>query len=322
MRLARPLALAALLLLADAAPATAQRIRLLLEGPPVPHHVPILTAVAGGHFAREGLDPSVEAGLGSNMATVMVGQRAFDLAHVSAPVAAAAISRGSPIRVVAIYQPRTAMALVGLKGEVRLDSARAVEGLRVGVAPATTDGLALALFRRAQGMGISAMTLIPTERAEKLPDLLAGRFDVVVGDGPAMRAALLAQGQAPEVMELAAQGVALQGFGFIASEAMLDENPELLRRGLRALRAGFAAAVADPAGACAAVRAQHGLAETDAACTAALRVFLESIAAPAEADWGRQSPEAWLRMIEAMRAAGEVQGSRPPSFYFTNAVIP
>jgi NitT/TauT family transport system substrate-binding protein len=321
MRLARPLVLAVLLLLADAMPAAAQRIRLLLEGAPAPRHVPILAAVAGGHFAREGLDASVEAGLGANMATVLVGQRAFHLAHVSAPAAAAAISRGAPIRMVAIHQPHTALALVGLQGKVRLDGPRAVEGLRVGVAPATVDGLVLSLFRRAQGIGISAMTVIPTEQASKLTDLLAGRFDAVVGDGPSMRAALQAQGQVPEVMMLAGQGVALQGFGFIASQAMLDENPEMLRRGMRALRAGFAAAAADPAASCAAVRAAHDVAETDTACTAALRVFLETLAPPV-AGWGRQSPETWLRMIEAMRAAGEVQGSRPPSFYYTNAVIP
>jgi hypothetical protein len=78
-----------------------------------------------------------------------------------------------------------------------------------GVAPATVDGLVLSLFRRAQGIGISAMTVIPTEQSAKLSDLLAGRFDAVVGDGPRMRAALLAQGQVPEVMELAGQGARL-----------------------------------------------------------------------------------------------------------------
>ena len=40
------------------------------------------------------------------------------------------------------------------------------------------------------------------------------------------------------------------------------------------------------------------------------------------AGWGRQSGEAWQRMIEAMRSVGEIQGTRPPSFYFTNSVAP
>jgi len=322
MRLARRLVLAVLILLAGAASAAAERLRLVLDGAYGPQHVPILTTALRGHFERAGIELLIEPGLGANMATVLVGQRAFDLGHVSAHAAASAIARGAPIRMVAIYQPRSALALVGLKERVRLDGPKSVEGLRVGIAPGTVDSLALTLFRRAHGIGISTLTVIPTDRAAKLPDLVAGRFDVVLADAVPMRAALLAQGLEPVVMDLADQGVPLQGFGFIAHQALMNENPALARKALLALRAGFADAAADPKRACAEALARHAMAETDEQCTTALRIFLETLTPPDAPHWGRQSSEAWQRMIEAMRTAGEIQGTRPPSFYFTNAVAP
>jgi len=321
MRSARRLALAVLLLHAATASLAAEPLRLVLESAYAPHHVPILMALVQGHFARAGIEPLIEAGLGTNMVAVLVGQRAFDLGHINAPAAAVAISRGAPIRMVAIYQPRTAFGLVGLKGRVQLDRPASVEGKRLGLTPGTADTMALSLFRRANGIGTSAITVIPTDRGAKLADLAAGRLDIVIGDATFLRAGLLAIAQEPEVLELADFGVNLQGFGFVASQALLGENSDLARRALGALRAGFTAAAADPAGACRDTRARFNLADSDEICIQALTIFLASLAPPS-AGWGQQSVDAWQRMIEAMRAVGEIQGTRPTSFYYTNAVIP
>lgn len=295
---------------------------MVVEGAFVPHHVPLLLAATQGHFDRAGIQATVEPGLGANMVAVLVGQRAFDLGHLPANAAAAAIARGMRIRMVALYQPRSTLALVGIKGRVRLDGASSVEGLRVGITPGSQDAMALGMFRRAQSIGISALTITPIGRSNRLSELVEGRVDVVVGDGAALRARLLARGQEPEVLELAQYGVPLLGLGFVASQALLTSNPDLARRALAAIRAGFAEAAADPPAACRATRAGYGLADSDAACTAALTIFLAHVTPPASPDWGRQSDEAWQRMIEAMRAAGELQGTRPSSFYFTNAVVP
>ncbi len=294
----------------------------MLDGPFAPHHVPILTAQEAGHFGRAEIEPVIEPGLGPNMVAVLVGQRAFDLGQLTASVAAAAVSRGTPIRMVAIYQPRTAYAIVGLKGRVQLAGAKSIVGLQLGITPGTADSMAFALFRRAQSIAASAVTVIPVDRGAKLGELVAGRFDLVLGDGASLRAGLLAQGETPEVLDLAEYGVPLQGFGFVASEALLGSNSGLIRRALGAIRAGFVDAAADPAAACRAARARFAMSETDEACAAALVIFLAQVMPPSAAGWGQQSGEAWQRMIEAMRAGGEIQGTRPSSFYYTNAVVP
>lgn len=322
MRRARCLALAALMLLAGAVPVAAEPLRLVVDTAYQPHHVPILTAVLRGHFQRAGIELLVEAGLGANQVAVLVGQRAFDMGHVTSPAAAAAIASGTPIRMVAIYQPRTTLSLVGLQGRVRLTTPRAVEGLRLGMSPGTIDSTALALFRRAHGIGLAAMTVVPTDRGSKLTDLVSGRLDVVIGDGIAMRAALREQGQEAELLPLAELGVPLMGFGFVASQQVVAGNPALVKRALAAVRAGFVDAAADPAAACAAARPRFRMAAGEEACAATLVAFLATVMPPGEPGWGRQSIEGWQGMLEAMRAAGDLQGTRPSSFYFTNSMVP
>lgn len=322
MHRVRALFAVVLLLLSGVGPAAGEQLRLLLESGFAPHHVPILTAQERGHFARAGIQLLIEPGLGPNMVSVLVGQRAFDLGHVTAPAAAAAVSRGAPIRMVAIYQPRTALGLVGIKVRVKLETARSIEGLRLGITPGTVDSMALALFRRSQSIGVSALTVIAVDRGAKLSELVSGRLELVLGDVAIMRAGLLAMGEVPEMLELAEFGVPLQGFGFVAHQALLGENSDLVRRALTAIRAGFVDAAADPLAACRGARARHPVAESDEECAAALSIFLSYVTPPASAGWGRQSVEGWQRMIEAMRSAGEIQGTRPASFYYTNAVVP
>jgi NitT/TauT family transport system substrate-binding protein len=322
MHRARRLLLAALMLLAGAVPAAAEPLRLLVDTAYQPHHVPILTAVLRGHFQREGIELLIEPGLGPNMVAVLVGQRGFDIGQVTAPAAAAAIASGTPLRMVAIYQPRTTLALVGVQGRVRLTTPRAVEGLRMGISPGSIDTTALSLFRRAHGIGVSALTVVPTDRAGKLPDLVGGRLDVVIGDGLVLRAALREQGLEAEVLELADLGVPLMGFGFVANQTVLAANPALVKRALSAVRAGFVDAAADPAGACEAARPRFRMTATQEGCVAGLGAFLATVMPPGAPGWGRQSVEGWQAMIEAMRAAGDLQGTRPTSFYFTNNVLP
>ena len=304
------------------APAAAEPLRLVLESAYAPHHVPILTAQERGHFRRAGIELLIEPGLGPNMVAVLVGQRAFDLGHLAAPAAASAVSRGAPIRMVAIYQPRTALGIVGVKQRVRLETARSVEGLRLGITPGTVDSMSLTLFRRAQSIGVSALTVIPVERSAKLSELVAGRLELVLGDVAILRAGLLAAGEEPEVLDLADFGVPLQGLGFIAHQELLGSNAGLARRALGAIRAGFVDAAADPLAACRSIRTHYAVANSNEACATALGIFLAHVTPPGAEGWGRQSAGAWQRMIEAMRSVGEIQGTRPASFYYTNAVAP
>jgi len=287
-----------------------------------PHHAPFFLATARGYFAEAGIEALVEPSLGGNTVAVMVGQRAFDLGQVPASTAAAAISRGAPIRVVAVYQPRNALAVVGIAGKVTFDGPKSLIGLRLGVTPGGPDSMALGIFRRANNLGMSALLVMPTEPGAKLPGLASGRLDAVVGNAQVLAAGLRADGQEPQVLMLGQYGVPLMGLGFVTPQSEMTAKADLLRRGLDAIRRGFAAAAQAPNEACAVMRDAIAMTETEEQCVALLAGFLATTMPAGDKGWGRQAPEDWARMIEAMRGAGEIQGTRPPSFYFSNTMLP
>lgn len=308
--------------LVGAPAARAETLRVLLDGSWAPHHAPFFLATERGYFAQARIEALIEPSLGGNTVAVMVGQRAFDLGQAPASTAAAAIGRGSPIRVVAVYQPRNALAVVGIAGKVVLDAPKSLVGLRLGVTPGGPDSMALGIFRRANNLGLSALLVMPTEPTAKLPGLTGGRLDAVVGNAPVLSAGLRAEGLEPRVLMLGEYGVPLMGLGLVAPQSELTAKADLLRRGLEAIRRGFAAAAAAPQEACAVMQRQVSMTETEEQCTVLLAAFLATTMPADEKGWGRQSPEDWIKMIEAMRAAGEIQGTRPASFYFSNAVLP
>ena len=314
--------LAVALLVACVPAALAEPLRLLLDGTWGPQHAPYFVAIEHGYFARADIEPNLEIGRNSATLAVMVGQRAFDLGETTASAAASAIGRGVPIRVIAVYQPRISTAIVGIQGRVRLLVPRSVEGLRIGMTPGSTDSLAMTIFRRSNNIAASTITSFPLEAAAKVPALLAARVDVVVGDAQLLGAALIASQQQPEVLDLADNGVPLMGFGFVANRTFLAENAALTRRALVAIRAGFSDAAADPARACELTLARTPMVETQENCVAKLRSFLARVTPASAPDWGRQPPEAWARMIEVLKVAGEIQGTRPASAYYTNEYLP
>lgn len=322
MRRAGILAGAMLLSALGVAPAGAEPLRVIVDGVWGPQHAPLFLAIERRFFAEAQIEPLVEPGLGGNTVAVMVAQRAFDLGQLPAFTAAAAIGRGAPIRVVAVFQPRTLLAVVGVAARVRLDGPGALAGLRIGVTPGGPDGLAMAIFRRVNSMGTSSLLLMPTDAAAKLPLLIAGKLDAVVADTMTIPAGLRAEGLEPVVLAFADHNVPLMGQGFIAHQAALSANPDLLRRGLGAIRRGFGAAVESPAAACDAMRRRVAMQETPEQCDALLSVYLARTMPASDPAWGRQPSEEWARMIDVMRVAGEIQGTRPVSFYYNNSVLP
>ena len=72
----------------------------------------------------------------------MLSQTGFDIAHLNTTNAAQMISKGGAIKMVGIYQHKTAAAFIGIKGKVKLDGPQSLKGIKIGSTPGGSDGLA------------------------------------------------------------------------------------------------------------------------------------------------------------------------------------
>ena len=236
-------------------------VKVLLDWAWLPYHATFLVAQEKGYYKEAGLDVMLEQGRGSATTALMLSQGGFDIAHLNITNAAQMISKGGALKVVDIYQHKTAAAFVGIKGKVKLDGPQSLKGIKIGSTPGGSDGLSLKIFTAANKMKLTTSTSwhsTPTPR----PRRCSAARSTVSGDSPAFNAYVRATNQQPETMQLSDYGVPLIGFGFAVNNAYLAKNPEVVAKFLAATKKGFAEAARDYKAACELMQAKVHLAGT------------------------------------------------------------
>jgi NitT/TauT family transport system substrate-binding protein len=315
-------ALAVALAIANAASAQTP-VKVLLDWAWLPYHAAFITAQEKGYYKEAGLDVTLEQGRGSGSTALLLSQGGFDIAHLNITNAAQMIGKGGAIKVVGLYQHKTAAAFIGIKGKVKLDGPQSLKGIKIGSTPGGSDGLSVKVFTAANGMKITDLNIVALDANAKTAALFGGTIDAVSGDSPAFNAYVRATNQEPVVLQLSDVGVPLLGFGFAANNAYLAKNPEVVRKFIAASKRGVAEAARDFKAACELMQAKVHLAGTIERCIDYNQGLLALSTAPADPRWGRQTDEEWKKLVDTLKSAGELPGDdRPLSAYYTNEFVP
>ncbi|WP_395712541.1 ABC transporter substrate-binding protein [Reyranella sp.] len=316
--------LAGLAALAGASSAEAQTpVKVLLDWAWLPYHAPFLIAQEKGYYKEAGLDVTLEQGRGSATTALILSQGGFDIAHVNTTNTAQMIGKGGPIKAVGLYQHKTAAAIIGIKGKVKLDGPQSLKGIKIGSTPGGSDALSLRILANANGMKVTDLNVVALDANAKTTALFGGTIDAVSGDSPAFNAYVRATGQEPVTLQLADAGVPLLGFGFAVNNAWLAKNPEAVRKFLAATKRGFADAARDYKAACEVIQAKVHLAGTLERCVDYNQGLLALSTPPTSPEWGQQSKEEWTKLVATLRAAGELPNDdKPVESFYTNDFVP
>jgi NitT/TauT family transport system substrate-binding protein len=296
-------------------------ITLSLDFIPLGRFAPWYVAVGKGYYKEAGLDVQIEQGRGSATTALMLSQSGFDIAHLNTTNAAQMISKGGAIRMIGIYQHKTAAAFIGIKGKVKLEGPQSLKGIKIGSTPGGSDGLSLKVFTAANKIKLSDLNVVALDANAKTAALFGGTIDVVSGDSPAFNAYVRATNQQPETLQLSDYGVPLIGFGFAANNGWLEKNPEVARKFLAATKRGFAEAARDYKAACELMQAKVHLAGTVERCIDYNKGVLALSTPPTDPTWGQQSNEEWTKLLATLKDAGELFGDKPLATYYTNDVV-
>ena len=321
----RTLALISCLVAGMSLPAAAQSltpVKILLDWAWLPYHATFLVAQEKGYYKEAGLDVQLEQGRGSATTALMLSQSGFDMAHLNTTNAAQLISKGGAIKMIGIYQHKTAAAFIGIKGKVKLDGPPSLKGIKIGSTPGGSDGLSLKVFTAANKMKLTDLNVVSLDANAKTAALFGGTIDAVSGDSPAFNAYVRATNQQPETMQLSDYGVPLIGFGFAANNGWLAKNPEMAVKFLAATKRGFAEAARDYKSACELMQAKVHLAGTVERCIDYNKGVLALSTPPTDPTWGQQSSEEWTSLLATLKDAGELFGDKPLTTYYTNDVVP
>jgi NitT/TauT family transport system substrate-binding protein len=322
----RSLILGLFAVIAAASPALAQKptpVKVLLDWAWLPYHAPFLIAQDKGFYKDAGLEVTLEQGRGSATTAIMLSQASFDIAHLNITNAAQMMGKGGSIKVVGLYQHKTAAAIIGIKGKVKLDGPQSLKGIKIGSTPGGSDGLSLRIFTNANNMKVTDLNIVALDSNAKTAALFGGTIDAVSGDSPAFNAYVRATNQEPETLYLADAGVPLLGFGFAANSAYLAKNAAVVQKFLAATKRGFVEAARDYKAACELMQTMVHLAGTIERCIDYNKGVLELSTPPTDASWGQQSAEEWTKLISTLKAAGELPNDdKPLTTYYTNDLVP
>ncbi|WP_213450844.1 ABC transporter substrate-binding protein [Rhizomonospora bruguierae] len=201
-----------------------------------------------GYFAEAGLDVEIQPGAAgdSNLSLVAAGRAQFAVIDYAGAVVRAGTDAFTGYRLVSVVTRQTLIAMMALGGG-DIANPRDLAGRTIAQATGAVPKTLFPAYARLAGFDPSGVHWIQAT-PQQLPALLAaGRVDAigqfVVGEPSVRRAA---QGRPVVVMPYSDYVTDLYGNVVVASTALLESDPDLVRRFTRALVKGLLYAVDHP----------------------------------------------------------------------------
>lgn len=274
-----------------------------------------------GFFAREGVSVRLGEGAGAQAALGALLQGQEDAVLLPGIFALTAISKGMPVKLIALYHPVTPMALIS-KPEKPVRVPKDLEGKSIATAIGETGTSYLDTFCKKNGIDCGKITRVQVHAQARVPTFIQGKVDVVsvyqTNDLPILRE------KEPVkfvVMELDKHGLAVPGMALVSSDALIAKKPQALRKLLKATGDAVIEAKKDTAAAAAAMIKNWPGHPGESIVRAQVQATMAAIPVAQGRPVGWINEKAIAEALELLQSSGEIDAPKPVSVYFTNALL-
>jgi NitT/TauT family transport system substrate-binding protein len=282
---------------------------------------PLFVALDKGYYAAEGLDVELAEGSGAETVVKLIGAGTDKIGYGPATVIAEAVNQGLPVEVIAVYQPSVPIGLVSFP-DVPLSKPTDLEGKKLGTVTGETFGNMLEPFAKLNHVDLSKVTVVRMDGAARNAQFLLRKLDV---------ASVYLNNEKPifekkagvkfNVINIGDFGLKLLGASFFVNRTFAEQQPDLLRKLLRATAKGYLDAKRDVAGAVA-IMSNHMTVKLDRdVLEQEVRETLDATPVPKDIPLGWQSAEAWKSNLDLLKATNSIQTVRDLQSYYTNAYL-
>jgi NitT/TauT family transport system substrate-binding protein len=252
--------LAALFLLIGAgAPAfAAEKILFMIDWLPAGDKAVPYLGVQAGLFAAEGLDVTIQSGRGSSDVVTKLGTGAADMgtgglaallqARAEAPVPVKAIASIYTVQPDALFTTETS----------GISSIKDVAGKTIATATFSSSNVVWPLLLKANGVDAAKVDLLKADPGALAPMLASGKVAATINwvtVAPAFEHPLAEAGKKLRLVMWSNYGFEGYGLSVFASEKVLKDRPETVKKFMRAYVKATKMAIADPLAAAKAVHA-------------------------------------------------------------------
>lgn len=282
-------------------------------------HAPVFLAIERGYYAKEGLNVQFLAGSGSANAVRAVGSKSDTFGMADAAVLARAVSEGAPVKSVAAIQQGNPIAIAA-KPDIK--TPKQLEGKTLVTTAATGPAQLFPVFAKGAGFDPGTVTIANVAGNAQLSTFLAGRGDAVTvyTNNELLQLFAAAPNGNFTVFRYSDYGVSMLNQALVAHNDTIAQNPDILRKFLRATLKGYDDAVQTPAAAVDAFMkanpaADRGLLEKQLA--ASLQLVRTDASKGRPLGWTAESD--WNATLDRLEKDLNMKNRLPAASYYTNA---
>lgn len=275
-----------------------------------------------GIYSDAGINLNLGEGAGSQAALGALIQGQEDVVIMPGVFALSAIQKGIPVKLIALYQPTTPIALIS-HPENPVNVPKDLEGKTVAHAVGETGTSYLEVFCQANSIDCSKISKVQMDSQARVPQFLQKQVDVVsvyrTNDLPVLEAQT---GITFPTLDLPEFGLAIPGMAVVASDEGIANRSDALKAFLAANATAIEMTREDPDAATAALRKVWQAGPADEVIRAQIEATSESIHGP------EGQPVGWIEekmvsdALDLLATAGDPRADRPVTDFFTNDLLP
>ena len=281
-------------------------------------YAPLFVALDKGYYKAEGLDVDLAEGSGAQTVLKLLASGGEKFGYGPAVSAAQAISQGLPVKVVALYQTRAPMGVIAFP-DVPLKTPKDLEGKRLAISVGETFGDMLGPFTKLNNVDIDKIQKIQMEASVRNTQFLTRKIDVMSvylsNELPQLEKRANVKFNMLRVSEF---GLNLLGASIIVGNAFAEQNPQTVKKLLRATAKGYQDAIANPKDAAKIMAKYMKVPEQPDVLEAQVEITVASTNAPKGKPIGWQESADWEANLKLLKETGGISEIKPLSTYYTN----
>jgi NitT/TauT family transport system substrate-binding protein len=211
-------------------------------------HAPFFVAIEKGFYKEEGLNVSIVPAKGTAAAIQAVESKVAHLGFIDVPSLVIARAGGSTVKVVSVIYQKAPFTIFSLDPGANVTHIKGLEGLTVGSGTGSFVSNITRAVMRSNGLDPSKLEITNIEPAARVAMLAARKVpavDFYIMSKPGIERAV--EGAKVRALLLSDWGLDLYSNGLGATEAFLKENPEAVKKFVRATLRGYQYAFKHPA---------------------------------------------------------------------------
>jgi len=281
-------------------------------------YAPLFVALDKGYYKAEGLDVELAEGSGAQTVLKLLAAGNEKFGYGPAVSAAQAISQGLPVKVVALYQTKAPMGVISFP-DVPLKTPKDLEGKRLAISVGETFGDMLGPFCRINNIDCDKIQKIQMDASARTAQFLTRKIDIM---------SVYLSNELPQiekranvkfnVLRVSDFGLNLLGASIIVGNAFAEQNPQAVKKLLRATGKGYRDAIANPKEAAKLMAKYMKIPEQPDVLDAQVEATVVSTNAPAGKPIGWQERADWEANLKLLKETGGISEVKALTAYYTN----